>query len=201
MTRNEFAEALGARLSGLPREDRTRAVSYYCEMIDDRIEDGMTEPAAVAALGPIDDIVKETLEGVPLHRLVKERMRPRRTLSAGEITLIVLGSPVWLPLLVAAAAVVLTLYLVFVFAVVITLFAVTVALYGTAVGGAVGGIALLSEGEAATGLMTLGGAFVSLAGGALLTLALIPVWRLCVALHMWLIGKIKQWLFRKEKTV
>ncbi len=57
MTKLEFLSELVKRLDG--REDRSNIVAYYREMIDDRIDDGMSEEEAVAAMGSIDDICRE----------------------------------------------------------------------------------------------------------------------------------------------
>lgn len=61
MTRNEFKNALSARLLTLPMSESTKTLDFYDEMICDRIEDGMSEEEAVAALGDIDNLAKEIL--------------------------------------------------------------------------------------------------------------------------------------------
>lgn len=43
MTKREFTVRLGSMLSGLPKRDIDERISFYCEMIDDKIEDGMSE--------------------------------------------------------------------------------------------------------------------------------------------------------------
>ena len=50
MNKTEFVNQLSAGLMGLSQEDIKRSVDFYAEMIDDRIEDGMPEEEAVAAL-------------------------------------------------------------------------------------------------------------------------------------------------------
>jgi hypothetical protein len=59
MNKNEFSNELRRRLSGLPQDELERTVSYFCEMIDDRVEDGMTESDAVASLQSFDEIARE----------------------------------------------------------------------------------------------------------------------------------------------
>jgi len=51
MNKEQFLAALRARITGLPKTDLERTLQYYGEMIDDRIEEGMTEQAAVADVG------------------------------------------------------------------------------------------------------------------------------------------------------
>ncbi|MBE5823486.1 MAG: DUF1700 domain-containing protein [Butyrivibrio sp.] len=113
MNKAEFTQQLTNSLAGLSQYDISRSVDYYTEMIDDRVEDGMSEEDAVAALGSIDEIRSKILEEVPITKIVKEKMTPKRSFGAGEIVLLVLGSPVWLPLLLAGIIVTLALYISF----------------------------------------------------------------------------------------
>ena len=50
MTKTEFFAALDALLEHLPEEERKKTLDYYEEAIADRMDDGMTEEEAVAAL-------------------------------------------------------------------------------------------------------------------------------------------------------
>lgn len=59
MTKNEFIEKLTEALAYLPGRERIRILEYFEEMIDDRIENGMTEEEAIAAMDSIEDILKE----------------------------------------------------------------------------------------------------------------------------------------------
>ena len=102
---------LSKGLSGLPREDREERLSFYSEMIDDRIEEGLSEEEAVSAVGKIEDIVSQVIADTPLTKLAKERIKSNRRLEGWEILLLILGFPVWLPLLVAFFAVILLLFL------------------------------------------------------------------------------------------
>ena len=49
MNKAEFLDALCAHLSGLPQRDIDASQEYYSEIIDDRMEDGLSEEAAVEA--------------------------------------------------------------------------------------------------------------------------------------------------------
>ena len=92
MTKAEFLAALRSRLAGLPGEDTETFLDYYGEIIDDRIEDGLSEAEAVEALGSIDAVVGGILEETPLPRLVRAKVAPRRALRIWEIVLLVLGA-------------------------------------------------------------------------------------------------------------
>ncbi len=134
MDKAQFLDELKGRLSGLPESDRNERLLFYSEMMEDRMEDGLTEEEAVAGIGPVDEVVEQIMAEIPLSRLVKEKVRQRRSLKAWEVILLVLGSPVWLPLLIAAFAVCLSLYIA-VWAVVISVWAVELSLAVSAVGG------------------------------------------------------------------
>lgn len=161
MTKHEFLWALEEGLYGLPREDIQRSLDYYSEMIDDRMEEGLSEEEAVAAMDPIEDIRAHILSETPLPRLVKESVRPRRKLRAWEIVLLVLGSPVWLPLLAAAVMVILSVY-VTLWAGVFTLYAGNLSVAAGAVAGVFGLFRMLSMGQVAEGILFLGGGLVCL---------------------------------------
>ena len=147
MNKSEFLAELRSRLVGLPQNEIEERISFYSEMIDDRVEEGATEEDAVAGIGSIDEIVAQILEDVPLWSIVKEKVKKkrektekkRRSLKAWEIVLIVLGFPVWLPLLIAAFTVTLSLYLTL-WALVISLWAVFVSLAACGLAGIVAGV-------------------------------------------------------------
>ena len=56
MRKEEFLTALRAGLTGLSPEGVEKLVEFCSEMIDDRMEDGLTEEEAVAAAGSLDEL-------------------------------------------------------------------------------------------------------------------------------------------------
>ncbi len=110
MLKSEFLELLKGELYGLPEEDVRGHVEFYSEMIDDRIEEGLSEEDAVAAIGPIEDIVSQIIAEIPLLSVVKERIMPKSALAAWQVALTVLLSPIIFSLAVAAASVAVSLY-------------------------------------------------------------------------------------------
>lgn len=62
MNKKEFLEAIEEKITQLSETERKKALLYYSEMIDDRIEEGKTEEEAVFDMGSVDFIVKEILE-------------------------------------------------------------------------------------------------------------------------------------------
>ena len=159
MTKHEFLQRLRDGLRGLPQEDIEERVTFYSEMIDDRVEDGLTDEEAVAGIASVDEIVEQIMAETPLSRLVKEKIQQRRGLKAWEILLLVLGSPVWLPLLIAAFAVCLSLYIVL-WAVLSSLWAVDLSLAVSAVGGLFMAVFDLIRGNPVGGAFMLGIALV-----------------------------------------
>lgn len=155
MNKAAFLLALQSQLSDLPKEDLEKTVDYYREIIDDRIEEGLSEEEAVGALGSVEDIVSQVLMGISLPKLVKARVKPSRALKAWEIVLLALGCPVWLPLLIAAASVVFAVYVVL-WSVIVTLYAVDLSLAVGGLGGIFGAVVYLISRNFAGGTLYFG---------------------------------------------
>ena len=151
MNKQEFLAQLRKGLSGLPQDDIEERVSFYGEMIDDRMEEGFSEEEAISGIGSADAIISQIVADIPLTKLVKEKVKPQRRLKAWEIVLLVLGSPVWLSLLIAAFAVILSLYVVL-WSVLISLWAVFVSFVGCALGCIAGGIVFACSGRSPMGI-------------------------------------------------
>ena len=47
MNKEEFLNSLRKRLKGLPNNEIEERISFYSEMIDDRVEEGMSEEEAI----------------------------------------------------------------------------------------------------------------------------------------------------------
>lgn len=67
MTREQFLNNLYHRLGGLTQEQAEQHLTYYAEMLADRMEEGMTEEEAVASMEDVDTIARRILEeeGLP----------------------------------------------------------------------------------------------------------------------------------------
>ena len=162
MNKQAFLEALEKGLAGLPEGDAAECLSFYSEMIEDKIEEGKSEAEALAELGSVEEIVTRVLESTPLTRLVGKRLKPRRALTGLEIALLVLGAPIWLSLLAAAFSVVVSVFAVL-WSGVAVLWSVEVSLAACGVGGVLGGAILALFGSPLTGV-ALVGAGLALAG-------------------------------------
>ncbi|MBQ9322693.1 MAG: DUF1700 domain-containing protein, partial [Clostridia bacterium] len=128
MSRDAFIGELRHRMAGLPQETVERTVDYYGELIADSMEDGLTEEEAVARLGSLDEIVASVVKDTPLTQIVQTRVQEgkKKGISGWVILLLVLGAPVWLPVLIAVLAVLFALFIAL-WAVVIALWAVVAA--------------------------------------------------------------------------
>lgn len=110
MTKSEFLEKLKSGLHGLPDKEIGSSLDYYGEMIDDRIESGLSEEEAVAQLGEPETIAQEILLDIPLPTLIKHNCKRKNPWKVGEIVLLILGAPLWLPLGLTAIALIFVLY-------------------------------------------------------------------------------------------
>ena len=155
MTKIKFLLLLNEKLSGLPQNEIEDRLGFYGEMIEDRIEEGMLEEDAVAAIGNVDEIADQIISELPLVKIAKEKVKPKRRLKAWEIVLLVLGCPVWLSLLIAAFAVIFSLY-VSVWAVIVSLWAVFGAMVCCALGIIVAGGIFSFGGSSLSGIAMIG---------------------------------------------
>lgn len=163
MTKIDFLLKLNEKLSGLPEEDVKKSLEYYSEMIDDRMEDGLSEAEAVAAVGDPAEIAAQIeaqiLSEMPLGQLVKTKLKPQRSLRAWEIVLLVLGSPVWIPLLAAALIVVVSVYA-SIWSVVVSIYAADLALAISALACVVAAVPAAAGGSLAAGAFMFGGGLI-----------------------------------------
>ena len=166
MNKQEFLSRLKEELIGLPEDDIAERLDFYAEMIDERIDDGLSEDEAISDIGPIEKVVSEIIAEIPFTRLIKEKIKPKRRIRTWEIILLVLGFPVWFPLLISAAALVFSLFVVL-SALVISLWAVDISFAVASLGSALGGILLIIHGERQQGFILLGSGLI-LAGLAIM---------------------------------
>ena len=102
MTRDEFLNRLGELLACLPADQVKETQEFYAEVIADRMEDGMTEAEAVAAMGTLGEVAEATLDELPA--VPRAIARTKRKSAALLWALAIVGSPVWLLAFVAVAA-------------------------------------------------------------------------------------------------
>lgn len=194
MNKSEFLHILRSSLSQLTAEEREQNIAYYEELFSDMLEEGMSEEEAAAHLGDPEQIAREILTEQPLPLLVKSRVRPSGGWTALSITLIVLGSPVWLPLLMAAAAVILSVFVV--------IWALILSVLAVALAGGISAVALVLAASFGylniSGFLMLGLVLIC-AGLCLLTgLLAVALGRAAVRGGKWLWRQFKKLFIKRE---
>lgn len=189
MTKNEFLGELKKALSKLKREEREKSVAYYRELLEDRVEEGLSEEAAVEQMEQIS-VIAERILGDAQER---DALKPAR--SPWAIVLLVIGSPLWIPILALIAALLLSMYAI-AWAVILICFAVLAVLAVGGISGCILFIPLLGQ-NVHTAFVVLGAGFVLI---ALVLFLCLPVWTLA----KWMVratsrtgAKIWRKIFRK----
>ncbi|MBR4719727.1 MAG: DUF1700 domain-containing protein [Lachnospiraceae bacterium] len=199
MLRDEYINQLRIRLNENDIPGADGMVEFYEEMIADRMEDGMSEEEAVAAMEDIDHVVAQARLDRPLPALmldkVKESHEKANKSSKGAlwIALAIIGFPVWFPLTIAFLAIVFSLY-VSLWAIVISVYAVELAFGISAVACFFGGFAFIFGHIPFATSLALWGCALVFAGLCIL------LWKPILAATAGMIGMIK-WLFRKIKSI
>lgn len=200
MTKEEFLAAVRSRLAGLSQSDIDRSLDYYAEMIDDRIDDGLTEEDAVAAMGTPEYVASQILMATPLPKLVKAKAKPAGGWEGWQILFLILGAPIWMPLLLSAAIVVFAVFI-SIWAVVFALGAVVFSLGVAGLACIVGGfIGLFTAGMPGLVLVVMAAGMLLLGISVLLFLGMHFVFRGVIALFRWVNKKTKSLFIKKEET-
>ncbi len=175
MNKQEFLDRLAGQLTSLPENEIVKSMAYYNEMLDDRIEDGMTEEEAVSALGDARIIAESIMYDQSIPALVKAKVTESKDKAASKglwLILAVAGFPLWFPLLAALAAVVVALY-VTVWSVIISFYAVVISLGVACFAGLAGGLMRGVIVSMPVGLCIIG---IALVCGALCLFSIKPVY-------------------------
>ena len=160
MRKQEFMDRLREKLSDLPIAETEERLGFYEEMIDDRIEEGLSEEEAVSEIGSPDEIAAQIMGDIPISKIVKEKIKPKRRLTATEIVLLVIGFPLWFPLLIVVPfSVIFSLY-VTPWSVVVSFWAVFASVVGSAVGALIGGIVFIAIGHVPVGIALIGASLI-----------------------------------------
>jgi uncharacterized membrane protein len=136
MRKQDFIKELRLNLSFLPKEEIEDRISFYNELIDDKIEEGVKEEDAIKSIGSIDEIINQIIDEMPLSKIAKDKIKQKRKLSGFEIALIIVGSPIWLSLLLSLIAVLFSLYIIG-WSIVISIWAILISLIAVLVAGIV----------------------------------------------------------------
>ena len=180
MTEKEYLKELKRNLSALKRSDRNSLIEFYKEMIEDKIENGKTEREAA------DVVAKRTLAE---YGIDEEELSKQKKISGTTLALVIIGSPLWIPLAIAALAVVL--------AVAISILAVIISIASACIGVTLSSPFFLVMGiitafsDAGTGLIAIG---YGLSAAALGILAATGIYKLIA----YIVKKIKEIIIRNK---
>ena len=137
MNRKKFLRRIKWKLRGLPQSEMTAMLDYFDEAISERMERGMSEEEAVAALGNPEEAAGNVLAEMPddMRRNVKKQSGSGRV---WKMIVLICASPILLSLIAAAFAAAISLVAAYL-SVVISIFAAAI---GCAAG-ALGCVALI----------------------------------------------------------
>lgn len=161
MDKNEFLTLLQKCLAGLPQEEMDERLNFYSEMIEDYIEEGLTEQEAINRIGSVNEIASQILaDNSPAEPATKQR-NPWKT------AMIIVFSPVWIALQLSGLAVIISLFVSF-WAVIASLWSIFASFASCAFGGALGSIFLAITGHGNSAAATIGSSLI-LAGLSVFT--------------------------------
>ena len=200
MTKRQFLDELRARLSSLPQLDIEKTIAFYSEMIDDRMDDGLTEEEAVSKMESpaviANRIISESNYPPVIVNQQPQKQKQKGNYTALWITLAVLGFPIWGSLLLTFICVVLTVYI-SIWAVIISLFAAAIALAVSAVGCMIAG-AVISSSSVFAFIFSIGAALVCAGISILMFIVSIAAAKGIVKITAYLFRKLRSAFSRKK---
>ena len=167
MNKNDFILRLREGLSGLPEDEKEEHISFYSEMIDDRVEEGFSEEDAVFAVGDLNEIIVGITADSPASATNKKKKSVKK-LAWWVILLLALGSPIWLSIGISAIAVIFSLYAVM-WSVIAALWSAEVSVIAVGIYSIAAGSGMIFGGSTLSGI-ALFGAAIFLAGISILLL-------------------------------
>ncbi len=183
MTKREFLAKGRKALSHLPKEELEERLAFYGEMIDDRMEEGLSETDAVMQILKSEETVAHLFLDESFE---EEKDEEKKGVGEGAKTaLIVAGSPLWFALTVAAVVLWISLAA--------TAFSVVVAVWSVFISFAV-----------TAPVSVLGGIGIALFGRPLAGAAMVGVGLICAGLAVFTyygakaVGKGGWWLVKKS---
>lgn len=182
MTKNEFLKELEKKLKDLSAADMKKSVEFYSEMLDDLMEDGISEEEAIESLGNIDDIAQQ----IKSNQSFDVPQNTARKPAWFNIVIFLCAFPIWFALV----------------AVYIALWAVLVSLYIADLALVFAGILGIAAfpfllGSPASAFFTLGEAAAAIGLSVLLFFGLNILGKLYFKFTRWLLIKIQYFLTKE----
>lgn len=101
MNQNEYLKELKSCLSPLDKAETSRVVEYYSELINDKIESGMSEKEVLAQLGTPRELADKILSETQEYDSKPQHIEETESLNIGKI----IGFTILLPFTIIALAV------------------------------------------------------------------------------------------------
>ena len=198
MKKQAFLDELKKKLSAYSQKDADERVRFYAEVIDDYMDEGLSEEEATSRIGSVDEILAQIVAEGDFESTKQEKIHLKRKLTAGQITLIALGSPIWFSLLLSAFSVVLSLYITL-WALVISLWAIFISFAVCAPATVIAGVVFACQGHFATGFIAVATALVVAGLAIFLFFACRCATKGVVALHKTTANAIQKRFTKKEE--
>ncbi len=198
---NEFLEKLKKSLEHLPFAEVDRALSYYRESLEDKLEDGLTEKEAVESFGDIDTIVKNIEEEIPLTTVVKDKVlnKTKNNSNVNKVLLgivIVLTSPLWFAFLATGLFILFGFYALL-WSIPVTIGTLYISLYPIAVLGVIFGFIRVFTIDIFTGIAYLGLGIFTAGLAVMFFKPILKGCKLWFKVNIWPFKKLKQYIIRK----
>ncbi len=195
MTKREFLDALASGLSGLSKKELEERLCFYDELIDDKIEEGLSEENAVLSIGPVDKIIEEFYQS---NKNEKAQKKKKRKLKAWHIAVIAVGSPIWAPLLISAIAVIASLY-VSLWAIVVSVWSVFASLAASSLWGIALSVIDMIGGDVLVGVALIGASLVCAGLSVFVFIGCMKLTKLSIKILLKFISCIKPCVRREEE--
>ena len=159
MKKAEFLARLRQKLFILPQRELEDTLEYYSEMIDDYVENGCTPEEAVAKMGGVDNVAAQVLAGTQTSASQTDGAKKEKK-SGNMLLLLILGFPLWFPLLIAAFCILLSVAVVIATLAMVVPWSLVVSFGASALGLLIAGTAILVSESVAAAVFLFGAAMV-----------------------------------------
>ncbi len=194
MNKKDFLNKLSSALYELPSEELRRTIDYYSEIIDDAVEDGEDEQTVISRLGSIDKITQKIINESPGRKFTNQNIHNK--ISPAAVVLIIISSPIWLPILIAVFAVVFSVYI-SVWSIIVLLFAISIGLAVTGLASLITSPFLAFAARHVKALFLFGSALTCIGMSNLMFYAALRCSKLIIKFTVFLIMKSKD-IFKKK---
>lgn len=199
MNKKVFLEELRNWMEEFSMEQIERTLSYYEEIISDKMEEGMTEEEVVRSLGSPEEIVKEMLLELPIPTLLEERLKPKKGLAFWQMGLMAVGGVIVFPILFSLLMAAFSVYFA-IWMVVAALYLTVAAIGVSGMAALVGATVMTFRGEVLQGIFGLGAFFVLAGLTILISLGMRTVTGKFAGLSMKYVRMIKRKILGRRRS-